>query len=308
MNDQLWWERWPEVRDRELAALNSAGIIWELDEKAVSKGIYRLALTLPPELGGHQLSVVYPDAYPYFRCQIYAEHLALPYHQNPFDRNLCLLGRRTHFWDVNDTAARLIIEQFPNVLMAAATVDREKVIGVEEPQAEPFSEYYSYAFSMVLVQSDWVIPRGVPAGHFVVGLPPNNSGSLPIRFIRGAALRLQSETGDVICDADESIRTTFCGRQFEGRWARTAEPIKEANAFHFVQKLVKLHPKLQDANANHVEDGWLRIWGVLFPEEIGHRNLGEGWVFVCLVDKNRPQEARRPNFNQGTKKSKKQGR
>ena len=286
--------------------LEAAGISWQLDNQAVSSGIYRLKVELPEGLGGHRLSVIYPDAYPYFRCQIYADDLALPYHQNPFERNLCLLGRRTHYWDVDDTAAKLIVEQFPNVLRAAAAAGREEVLGVEQPQAEPFSDYYRYAFSMVLVQSDWVIPKKHSSGHLLIGLLPT-SGELPNRFIRGAVLRLQSESGEVICEADDSIKSVYTGRQFHGRWVRVAEPIREASPIAFINKLIELRPELGGANANHVENGWLRIWAVLFPEEIEHRVLGEGWVFACAVDKNRPQQAHKPHFGHTGKKQKGRG-
>lgn len=295
MSERLWWERWPEVRDREIAALDSASIAWKLDDVAVSKGIYRLRVELPPDLGGHRLSIVYPDAYPYFRCQVYAEHLALPHHQNPFERNLCLLGRRTHYWDVDDTAARLIIEQFPIVLKAGSTEDRQEVIGIEEQQAEPFSDYYRYAFSMILVQSDWQVPKNCSSGYMVIGIP-SSSEELPSCFIRGAVLRLLTEKGEIIFEADDSIKAVYCGRKFDARWGRFSEAIKEDSPVNFINAIIQLRPELGDSNANHVNNGWLRIWGVLFPEEVEHRGIGEGWVFACAVDKKRPSTAHKPHF------------
>ena len=39
-----------------------------------------------------ELRVVYPDSFPFMRPEVFAPGLLLERHQNPVDRNLCLLG------------------------------------------------------------------------------------------------------------------------------------------------------------------------------------------------------------------------
>jgi len=185
------------------------------------------------------------------------------------------------------------MRQLPKLLAASAANDAAGAEGLEIPQAEPFSDYYAYQPSMILVQSDWVIPKEHRRGTLVIGTATTGE-QLPETLPRGAVLEIHSETGSVICKADASWRLAFPGKVFEGKWARVNEPIQKANEGEFLNSLLALHPQIADAKPNHVKDGWLRIWAVLFPEEVAHREIGEGWVFACAVDKNRPQISRVP--------------
>lgn len=294
MIDAPWWERWPEVYDREIAALDAAGIRWERDESAFSKGILRLSVNMTTEAGPIALHVVYPDDYPYFRFQVYAPDLDLPYHQNPFQRNLCLIGRRTHYWHTDDTAAGLLIEQIPKLMATARAEDAATVADLEEQQAEPFSSYYPYKPSMILVQSDWLVGKEYQRGSFSVGTCVEHSEFM----VRGAMLELRSEAGDRIFSASPSWRRAFSGTVIDGRWVRASEPIRQDNEAQFLDELLDLHPQLIHAKATQVANMWVRIWGILFPEQTAHRVFGEGWVFLCAVDKTRPNigVTRPPHF------------
>lgn len=304
MSDAPWWVRWPEVLSRETAALDEAGIPWERDETAFSKGILRLNLAVPTQDGTLQVHVVYPDEYPYFRFQVFAPGLDLPYHQNPFQRNLCLIGRRTHYWRTNDTAAALLTEQLQKLLISANAADAAAVADLEEHQAEPFSNYYAYKPSMILVQSDWVVGQEHQSGSFSIGTVRSGE-QLPHLLVRGAMLELRSDTGTALYSASPSWRRAFSGKVVDGRWVRVSEPIRQENENGFLDQLFELHPKLIHARANQVHDGWLRVWGVLFPEQTAHRVMGEGWVFVCAIDKSRPNigVSRPPHFGRSREKS-----
>jgi hypothetical protein len=296
MIDQPWWERWPAVLEREEAALRNANIRWTRNEDAYSKGILRLDLVLPPELGAHEMFVVYPDVYPYFRFQVYAPGLNLPYHSNPFEHNLCLMGRRTHWWKLTDTAGEVIARQLPTLLKTAAATDAAEVLGLEEQQAEPFSDYYTYKPSMILVDGDWSVPKEHKRGYLEIGTSKNGE-QLPDKLIRGAVLELRANNGDVLFSAEAALRNAFAGKRIEGRWVRVNSPLRQAHEGKFIEELLALDPELKDAKPNHVNDGWLRIWGVLFPEQTAHRKEGESWVFVCAVDVNRPTVPQ-PHFRQ----------
>jgi hypothetical protein len=295
MIQKPWWERWPEVLQREETALGKANILWQRNEDAFSNGILQLDLTLPAELGGHKLLVVYPDCYPYFRFQVYAPDLNLPYHMNPFEHNLCLMGRRTHWWHTTDTAAGIIVEQLPTLLKTAAAKEAAEVAGLEEQQAEPFSDYYTYAPSMILIDEDWVIGAEHKSGTMLIATAQSGD-ELAEQFVRGAIVELRSEKGDLLFSAGAGLRAAFPGKTLEARWARIDDPIQQPDVFKFMEELVKRRPEVKDAKANHVKDRWLRIWGVLFHEQTQHRILGSGWVFTCLLDKKRP-EVPKPHFS-----------
>ena len=70
-----WVERWPDRVDFELRALEDAGIPYQRDDAAWQKGVLRLVLR--PVIGGQTLDLFaeFPDAYPYFRFEVYAPAL-----------------------------------------------------------------------------------------------------------------------------------------------------------------------------------------------------------------------------------------
>jgi len=117
--ESAWWVRQPERYEYELAQLDAAGIDYSMDEVARDEGILRLDLSIPGEEGESlKLQVTFPDLYPYFRFEVRAPEIDLPHHQNPFSKNLCLLGRSTRHWNTSDTLAKFIRERVPLVLTA----------------------------------------------------------------------------------------------------------------------------------------------------------------------------------------------
>ena len=94
--ESAWWVHQPGRYEYELAQLDAAGIDYSIDEVARAEGILRLDLNIPSEEGQPlKLQATFPDLYPYFRFEIRAPEIDLPHHQNPFSKNLCLLGRST---------------------------------------------------------------------------------------------------------------------------------------------------------------------------------------------------------------------
>lgn len=300
----LWWEKWSGRLDHELQTLDAAGIHWTIDQESQRRGVMRLHLTATVEDTEVALVATFPESYPYFRAELTAPELELPHHQNPFAKNLCLLGRRTHYWDTDVTVAEVLRERLPLVLRAGVADSKEQAAGIEQQQGEPFSNYYTYAPSMIIVQSDWSIPSEHRYGRFAVATdaPP---GQRPATAVRGVMTKLFGEKGEVIAEADAAFNAAFLGRELKGVWVRRQSPIV-ANDGTFINEVVASLPPHMVAQPYHVADGWLRIWGVLFPEEVAHRSNGDGWVFACGFDKQRPQ-VNRLNFTkrQANKKSSK---
>lgn len=293
----LWWQKWPGRLVYELQALDAAGIPWSRDEESERNGVFRLLLT--PTVNGRELALVatYPDLFPYFRVEVAASTLDLPHHQNPFGKNLCLLGRRTHFWDTDNTVARLIEERLPLVLRAGQADSAEAAAGLEQEQAEPFSNYYPYAPAMLIVQSEWIIPSAHSHGTFrIASATPDNL--MPSKFVRGAVVKVFGERGEVLAEADGAFRTAFPGKELEGAWVRAPAPIKTTNQGDFLNQVIASNPFVKSARPNHVVEGWLTILGVLFPEEVAHRTIGDGWIFLCCLDQKRPR-VNPPHFRTG---------
>lgn len=307
MTLQPWWERCPERLEYEISALDAAGILWQRDEQAAARGVMQFQLTVTHEGRDLPLVVRFPDLYPYFRFEVYAPTLELPYHQNPFENNLCLIGRRTHYWDTTDTVAGLLQVQLSRVIESAQSSDAAAIAGVEQEQAEPFSNYYNYAPSMIIVQSDWTIGLEHPGGLLTIG-SVSPSGASPPMLVRGAVLKLSDARGAQILAVDNAWRSSFPGPELTARWVRIDKPVRESNPGAFLRHLFRIHPEVEDAPVNRVNSGWLKIWGVLFPEETAWRRVGEGWVFVCAYDPKRANLRNSRSRQPTSKKRRKRGR
>lgn len=284
-----WWERWPERLEHELEALRATGIPFELDEEARAAGIIKLRLS--PTIDGERLRLeaIFPDLYPYVRFEVLAPDLDLEHHQNPFTKNLCLIGRSTWNWCGGDTLAEFITARLPLVLKAARTGDREAVAGIEEQQGEPITNYYPYPKdAMVLVDGSWSLPPSAGRGEFVIGLL-DLSGPV----LRGAVLKIQEAGGGAVATADPAFSRLYT-KLIRGRWVRAERPIWEADPNRFLHSVVAAHRDLERPLWNSVQGWRLDVIGVVFPEEVGWSELGDGWIFVVRAEelKSRRRAAR----------------
>lgn len=283
MSADNWWVRWPQLLDQEKAALDAAGIKWQVDEQSVAAGIMRMMLKVPTPRGLLPAVVLFPDNYPYFRFQVSFPTLDLEAHQHPFGGNLCLIPRRTHYWDTDDTVAGLLTHQLPKLFTAVETTDAEAAAELEARQAEPYSDYYTYPSSMFLVQSDWKIDKSHRSGFLRIGLR-ESSGQVPDTLLRGAILQVRSRTGSVLCELDPKLREWYSATTFEGRWARVDKPIAQDDPTEFADEFFKLSGCSRSTSEQKVRYGLVRVFGVLFPEQVAHRESGDGWVFFCTLE------------------------
>lgn len=278
------WNRWPERLQFELVELRDAGIRFALDEKLKQNGIIRV--TVWPKIGGEEVKLVatYPDLYPHFRFEIQAPSLELPYHQNPFLKNLCFLGRWTAYWDQDFTLLAMLREQVPVAIAAGMESEKEAVEKAEEHQAEPLSEYYPYeSSSIILINTEWALPPFESAGVFVVGTLPSTRFS---GGFRGAVLEVRSHTSKLLLSASTSIRNTFNGPSVHGHWIRSPQPVRESNPFKFLQFAARLDPQAGKIRKNSWNNDLLELWAMVFPQEVRWRDgtHKEGWVFVAHLE------------------------
>jgi molybdopterin/thiamine biosynthesis adenylyltransferase len=274
MLDRPWWEQWPHLLERQLKALEAAGIPFEVDEEAVRRGV--MVLHVRPRVAERVLSLVtvFPDLFPYFRFEVQADNLDLAHHQHPFAKNLCFIGRGTENWSNDDLLADYLVEKLPAVLTAGEATDADAVAHVEQRQAEPFSDYYSYQpDAVILVDSSWTIEAGVMAGYLQIGVEPT---SMPI--VRGALLEVRGPGGRKLAEADSEIRRRY-NIKLRGRWVRARAAIAENEPVRFIDVLGAEHPDVLTSGGETVGQYRADVVGVLFPEEVGHRIAGEGWVF-----------------------------
>jgi molybdopterin/thiamine biosynthesis adenylyltransferase len=216
-----WFEKFPHRLHDELEALNAVGVLAEIDNGLENKGIIRLEFTIPadneffdlpentPDLN---LIVVFPDSYPYFRPNVYAKDLNLSRHQDPIEKNLCLLPRPTGNWLPETFLADLLKTQLKKVLHKGIVTDFEVIKADDSEQAEPISEYYTFGNPTVLFDTS-ILKNGAYddfdlLGNITIGLPKDSK--FPSRM---AVLNLVKE--DVTFVIPSIIRAAF-GNKIDG--------------------------------------------------------------------------------------------
>lgn len=284
-----WWQRWPERLDYEIEALRAAGIPFDIDEGARAVGAIRL--NLRPTVEGEQLNLVavFPDLYPYVRFEVLAPDLTLEHHQNPLAKNLCLIGRSTSNWNVTDTVAGFIKDRLSLVLKAARAGNPHEVGSIEEHQGEPVSNYYPYEpNAMVMVDSSWSLPTTCTQGELVIGLPDQVG---PV--LRGVALEILGSGGTLLASADPALLPLY-PRRIRGRWFRAQKPAPTADPRRFLEGHAREHKKIQRPTWRPLVNSWrVDVVGVLFPEEVRYREIGDGWIFVVQVEESKPGQGAR---------------
>lgn len=285
MLSQNWWERYPERLNFELQALDAAGFEYEKDDDAFSSGIARLIVFADVGLPAPtKLVVTFPDFYPFFRFSIEAPEIELEHHQHPFGKNLCVLGRATELWRTGDTVAAFIKDRVPEVISAGMSQNFAEVEGREENQAEPYSDYYTYAPAMLSIDGAWDIRSSATYGTFRYGLVAA-AGAVP--WIRGVVLEVRDQDDEIIAEASPSIGTRFSGRILKGRWVRSERAIAINDPAEFFAHVAALDPEARRLKTDTVGEFGVSLRAAVFPEEVEWRTTGaHGWIFVARTISN----------------------
>lgn len=282
-----WWVDRPGTLHEELTALKRAGIKYRVRDDLKAKGVLQLDATIDVDGELIDVEVVYPDSYPFFRFEVYAPKLELPRHQNPFLKNLCLIGRSTDNWDTDATAAEFLIDQLPKVLVAGrAPIGKSPV--PEVPQGEPLSAYYGGQDGAIfLIDSAWSVPTGHDRGWLKIALDGSAVGTISgmgidAPVVRGVVSEVQAYDHSVLSEADPALLAIVHDVHWvRGRWVRIDPPPP-----------VGAPPDGMNLLNEGIDTAWgagglkekyngdqIEISGVLFREELTEGNFGDGWIF-----------------------------
>lgn len=281
MSTKPWWELHPGRLESELQALDEAGIAYERDAVAFAKGAVRLCLRVPLNGTVVELQATYPDMYPYFRFEVVAPGLSLHHHQNPFQKNLCLLGRSTELWHAKNTLASLLREQLPGVVKTGLSHDKEMVAELEERQAEPYADYFAYPpGACVIIAGNCVVDAAHRSGTLVLGLENQGSSAL-----RAALLEVQDENSNILWQADQPIRRAYCASEITGRWTRLDDPPASSNPTDVFRSCRDADPWPHKIDSFPAGDARLQVRAALFAQEIrAWRQSDYGWLFACRLE------------------------
>ena len=296
-----WWIWNSDQWVKEQRALDAAGINWVVDEESARAGVLRLSLIYPPlaALGPEPiaLTAVYPDSYPFFPPLVEAPQLDLTHHQNPFQRNLCLLARGASLWrPATDTLATLLTSQLERLITAARTDDTSIMSELEERVPEPITYFYPYVrTSAVLLATDpssGRIPLDATHGSFVLGLEELPRPDAP-PALRGALLSLHDSNGRALFEAPVALIARYSKRpRLTGLWSRVDRaviaPTADSAALHVYEASKQADPKQRDPDPLELGNGFrLRVRAILFPQERLWRgeadHVGDGWAFAVRM-------------------------
>jgi len=282
---QPWWERHRGRLEHELDELDRLAVAHTVDEQAKAAGLLRVSLTWSvPDVGPVALVATFPDLYPYFRPDVRAPELALAHHQNPFAKNLCLIGRATRNWDTTQTLAGLLASRLATAIAAGSAdppAGPERDALDEERQAEPFSDYYPYADgAMFLIDGAWELPADAPYGTFVLRTNGNlRLGAQPIEHVIAAVTDVADDHGTRLAEAADSLTDRFGTVSLRGRWVRLDTPVVSDEAKNLWDVAAAADPT--EPPKQKLTDGRLvQIRALVFPEETKWRRRGDGWAFV----------------------------
>lgn len=269
-----WWKRWPGRLEHELEALRAAGIRYDLDEEARSRGAIRLRLWAVIDAEELEFLAHYPAGFPHLRFEVYAPTLILPHHQNPFERNLCLLGADTALWQPADTLASFIVERLPLVLTAGRAAEAEAVTSLEIHQAEPITTYFGYGPGIVLVDSGWALDADAHGGELRLCVDPQ---VWPLR----AVVESVRSAGSRGATGDPALVASFgqAALQLQARWVRIHDIPRGGGPEFVLRAATDARPDLHKPLWQVAGDLLLDIIGVVLTEEIAWRTSGDGWVF-----------------------------
>jgi molybdopterin/thiamine biosynthesis adenylyltransferase len=285
---KTWWSRYPEAFEAEKAGLNAIHASWTVDEAEFTAG--RLVIDIEREFGGmpHKLKAVYPDSFPYFLPQVFLAEVAFDRHQQPFGKNLCLLGRDGAGWQPGqDTLAMLLEEQFPKLqAVSAAELSSQLVADQEDHVGEPFSSFLPYSLNCAVIVPDKTPAPEKNAGSLLLQIRPLSSDlALPMNL--GGVIRSISDLAKNTLIECHSIPPVF-SQQLAGFWLRlparpdlagesTPETVKE----HFLELMASTVPAFRKTVQN-AKRGQILLAGFVYPDEVSWRSNSDDWFFIAL--------------------------
>ena len=271
-----WWERYPGRLEWELHQLEAAGLPARIDEAARASG--QIILDVDATLHGeqHTLRVVFPDFYPELRFEVFAPTLDLGRHQNPFEKNLCLLDRSTRAWSTQDSVATFLVERVPKVLELLD--DEQAMKEAEIPQGEPFTAYYAYQDGGIVFVPEVALrlPSTATQGFLQFRLEPKPSDEP----LRGLLFEVSDGESRRLSQAEPQLADIFSNNAIQGRWVRLSAPPRAADGPGVDALLREEHPEMARMRWRPLGGRRLDVVGLVFPEEVAQGEYEDTWLFL----------------------------
>ncbi len=276
-----WWERWPGRLEWELQALRDANIQYKIRKQDPQLGLLDLTIEAPINGERLMLEVQFPAMFPFTRVEVSAPSLNLAWHQNPYTKDLCLIGRPSDEWRMDESVAAFILGQLKKLLEAVQKRQTTEMGDLELHQAEPVTVFLNYIpDSSILFDSSWQFSAVEDSGSMRLRLSPQ---SLPIRGIVQEFQRGKSKDAGQFASTVDDEAMTKLGLTVTrpARWYRLGESLGGLSADQCMQRVEKRF------GIATVPAGSTDLVGLIVPEEVGWRTAGETLVFILRTAQKR---------------------
>jgi hypothetical protein len=283
-----WVERFPGRLEYELADFERHDLAFHLDEELLRRQrrvVVRGEMSVEGEPDPVRLVVVYPASFPFFRPEVYAPDLQLSRHQNPFERNLCLLDRSTRAWSPSETAAHLVATQVPH-LLHLMRIGGETLREGEAAQGEPASFYFPPLPGTVVFIPDEMLrlPHNQRVGVGRISVGANEVATLRVRgLLNSVATRGRRGRAQRLASASDELSRRFGGDAIDIRWVRLDAPPVSRDPEALLAEAEASASELPAARWQQVQEGHVAITGLVFTEEVEQGITGDAWLFVVSV-------------------------
>jgi hypothetical protein len=280
---QTWMQLLPDRCSYEIAELARVGFQVDDDATARTGMLVATGQATSPKSGEVDLTIIYPDTFPYLRPEVFAPNLRLERHQNPNEGNLCLLGRSTSEWNVDDTGAWLVSERVP-FLLELLDQDEEAMRDAEVAQGEPWLNFVcgEPGAAMFVPEAALSVDSAHTRGRMVISFGAEGPHERVRALLRKVTVA-GGRHGQVVAEADEPLTARFGGVAVEGRWVRLANAPEDCTPRGLLGAAVAADPELAAPRWQHAGAVTLDIVGLLVDEEVTQGVYGSGWVFLVRL-------------------------
>ena len=278
-----WWDEWLGRREHEIDSFERNGMAVDVDDTALDEG--RLVLRTLIDVDGEDIAIEvrYPDHYPWTRFVVYAPDLNLARHQNPFDSNLCVFPRASVHWHPRYLAGDIVAERVPE-LIRAVRAGGGVLRAAEEPQAEPYTDYFAYVpAGAVLVPAEVsAAAAALDGGQFTIRMSGSadwvtGDGATDL-IPAGNGLLAELRRGQAqLAVAEKALLDAFPGPNVVGQWVRLASPPRGPQIREFMEGLAADAPAIVEP-----EGAAVHYIGVVFEEEVRQGEYADAWIFAAV--------------------------
>jgi ubiquitin-protein ligase len=283
---EKWWEvdslRWRQEKE----ALDATGFTYVINGTSCAQGAMALTVKRPYQEHLIELTVTYPEEFPFFPPVVATSQVVFARHQTPGDGRLCLLGDDGNIWEPEThTLAWLLTEQWDRLLAAQPGPTRD--IEAESRQAEPITAYLDTEADSFVGVPEFTLEDFPGHGKLVIAIES-------LRPLRGTILELQDAQGSVLALSDTRDRSNYANVPVvTGRWTKLDARLHKDGPEGYYRRAAQSCAELETPLWQRLPGGArIDVIALLFPDELVWEQHGGNIVLISKTQEKQPDGRR----------------